>query len=61
MVMRSDEKPFLNVDSTQVHTAVWGAGVILESELCFTEQRMLYKVCHGPSLAPSLSGTVKSS
>lgn len=61
MVMRSAEKPFLNVDSTQVHTAVWGDDVILESELCFMEQRVLYKTCRGPSLALALSWTVKSS
>ena len=40
MVMRAAEKPFFNVGNTQVHTAVWGAGVILESELCLMEQRM---------------------
>lgn len=40
MVMRAAEKPFFNVGNTQVHAAVWGAGVILESELCLMEQRM---------------------
>lgn len=41
MVMRSAEKPFFNVGNTRVHAAVWGAGVILEAELCLMEQRML--------------------
>jgi hypothetical protein len=39
--MRPDEKPFFNAGNTQTHVAVWIAGLILDTELCFMERRAL--------------------